>query len=167
MKTKPVNTERLSEQITILREILTGKQAAFADAYLDPRNKRNGTECARLAGYRGTMQSLGVTAHQLLKNHKVKEYLNAVLAETGRKTEVDMSLLRAELWSVYHEARAANDRSAANTALKMIGQTIAAFSDRVVSKDEDADSKLLSDSEREEAQKLVRLRMIQVERGTG
>lgn len=49
---------------------LTGKQRAFAKAYC--ANGFNGVRAARSAGYKGSYSTLGVLAHENLKNPKVR-----------------------------------------------------------------------------------------------
>ncbi len=57
---------------------LTGKERAWIYEY--PRDW-NGTAAARRAGYRGNSNTLGVTAHRLLRNAKILEVLRRRLAE--------------------------------------------------------------------------------------
>ncbi len=49
---------------------LTAKQLKFIEAY-----QGNGTEAAKLAGYTGDDNTLGVTAHDLLRNPKISDLI--------------------------------------------------------------------------------------------
>jgi phage terminase small subunit len=49
---------------------LTEKQRRFVDAYMGEA-KGNGTEAARVAGYRGSDSTLGAVAHENLKKPKI------------------------------------------------------------------------------------------------
>ncbi len=56
----------------------TGKQRAFIDHYL---RTLNGTEAARLAGYTGNANALGVVAHQNLRKSKIKNEIDRRMRE--------------------------------------------------------------------------------------
>ena len=58
---------------------LTGKQRAFIAAYLGDAHF-NATKAARIAGYKGNGNTLGVTAFHLLRNPKIKEQIDGSLA---------------------------------------------------------------------------------------
>lgn len=58
---------------------LKPKQKKFADFYLNEA-LFNGTKAAELAGYTGNKNTLGVTAYDLLRNPKIKAYIEAQLA---------------------------------------------------------------------------------------
>lgn len=58
---------------------LTGKQRLFIAAYLGDAHF-NATEAARIAGYKGNGNTLGVTAYDLLRNPKIKEQIDGSLA---------------------------------------------------------------------------------------
>lgn len=60
-------------------EKLTGKQRAFIHAYLGDAHF-NATEAARIAGYKGNGNTLGVTAFHLLRNPKIAEQIDGSLA---------------------------------------------------------------------------------------
>lgn len=51
---------------------LTEKQRKFVEAYMGPA-KGNATEAARMAGYSGNENTLGVTGLRLLRNAKITE----------------------------------------------------------------------------------------------
>lgn len=57
---------------------LTDKQKLFAEYYAECLN---GTQAARLAGYKGNDNALAVMATKLLRNAKVKIYIDELLAE--------------------------------------------------------------------------------------
>lgn len=56
---------------------LTGKQQAFVWHYID--NNCNGIQAAIQAGYKGSYSALGVTAHDNLKNPKIRAEIDARL----------------------------------------------------------------------------------------
>lgn len=53
-------------------EGLTLKQKAFVEHFTSPETFGNGLRAAEKAGYKGTYSTLGVTAHDNLKNPKVQ-----------------------------------------------------------------------------------------------
>lgn len=59
-------------------EQLTDKEQLFADFYLI---HLNGTLAAKLAGYKGSTNVLAVTAHHNLRKPKIRDYVDAALAE--------------------------------------------------------------------------------------
>ena len=71
---------------------LTGKQRLFIEAYLQCFN---GVEAARRAGYQGSYSTLGVTAHDNLKNPKVKSVIDARLKDFQLTTDQALALLAA------------------------------------------------------------------------
>lgn len=60
---------------------LTARQTAFIAAYL--ANGWNGLEAARTAGYKGNYDTLGVQAHQVLSNNKVRAAIDAECERRG------------------------------------------------------------------------------------
>jgi phage terminase small subunit len=76
-------TERAQRLLALAGELgLTEKQRLFAEALVaDP--EQNQTKAAGAAGYKGTMNALGVQAHANLKNPKIQQYIAAISAETG------------------------------------------------------------------------------------
>lgn len=67
---------------------LTPKQQLFVESYIGVANG-NGTEAARLAGYKGTSDSLKVTASRLLTNANVASLVDRRLATAKRCMSAD------------------------------------------------------------------------------
>lgn len=59
---------------------LTLKQRKFIEVY-----DGNGTEAARVAGYTGDDNTLGVTAHELLRNPKISQAVNERVSKSLTK----------------------------------------------------------------------------------
>lgn len=66
---------------------LTGKQRAFAHAYVGDA-KRNATEAARMAGYKGTERTLNVTGSRLLRNDKVAAYIAELESDFVKRQDI-------------------------------------------------------------------------------
>lgn len=69
-------------------QLLTSKQKAFVVAYAE---KRNGTEAARIAGYKGSNKTLAQVAHENLKKPDILKaydaYMRPRLDEAGINTQ--------------------------------------------------------------------------------
>lgn len=64
---------------------LTGKQAAFVDAYF--ACNFNGVRAAKKAGYNGSYSALGVIAHDNLKNPKIRKEIDRRFREATMSAE--------------------------------------------------------------------------------
>lgn len=93
---------------------LTAKQLAFIDAYMGEANG-NATEAARLAGYAGDDNALGVRGHLLLRNDKVFEEI------TIRQREDPLVISRIERQRLLTEI-ATNGHEQTKDRLKAIDQ---------------------------------------------
>lgn len=80
---------------------LTLKEARFVDAYLG-ECQGNGTLSAVKAGYRGSFNTLGVTAHQLLRNPKIVAAIKT-RTTTERKASIITADRRDEILSTIAE----------------------------------------------------------------
>lgn len=69
----------MSEETEKMESELNPLQEKFVEFYLG-KARFNGTEAARLAGYKGNRNTLGVTAYHLLRNPKIKTVLEAALS---------------------------------------------------------------------------------------
>ena len=58
---------------------LTFKQSNFVKLYIDPANMRNGTECARLAGYEGNDVTLASVAAENLRKPQIQAHIQHAL----------------------------------------------------------------------------------------
>lgn len=67
---------------------LTEKQRRFVEAYCGLA-LGNATEAARLAGYKGSDGTLGVTAHETLKNPKVRRAIEEASAQVRSQAIAD------------------------------------------------------------------------------
>src|SRR5260370_14071705 len=65
---------------------LTTKQNAFVLAWVDllAKGKENGTEAARIAGYKGSENALAVQAHENLRNPKIKRLIKSLRKDIDR-----------------------------------------------------------------------------------
>ncbi len=65
---------------------LTSKQKAFTLAWVDllAKGKENGTEAARIAGYKGNDGVLAVQAHENLRNPKIKRLIQNLRKDIDR-----------------------------------------------------------------------------------
>ena len=71
---------------------LTDKQKLFADYYVSEGNL-NATRSARLAGYKGDDNSLAAQGSRLLRNVKVREYINGQLEAVSLSSSEVLSIL--------------------------------------------------------------------------
>jgi phage terminase small subunit len=83
---------------------LTGKQAAFVEAYL---NHRNATRAAREAGYDGDYNSLAVIGHENLKKVNIAEAISARITESCMSADEVLERLgqearsdQADFWDI-------------------------------------------------------------------
>lgn len=88
---------------------LTPKQRKFVEAYTG-----NGTEAARIAGYSGDDNTLGVTAHDLLRNPKIaraieqrqSKELKPLIASRQERQEFWTAVMKDELTEMRDRLRA-------------------------------------------------------------
>jgi phage terminase small subunit len=74
--------------VETIAETLTERQRSFAWAYLfNPLIHGNGTACAKEADYKGSTNTLAVTASKLLSSDKIKRYLDALRAKKENETK--------------------------------------------------------------------------------
>jgi phage terminase small subunit len=106
-------------------EQLRPMEELFVEAYVGVA-RLNGTESARLAGYKGDDRTLGVTAHRLLRRAKVKRAIAARLAKVKRMLSADEVL--QEIASIALSLDAA-DRDRLK-ALELLGRHYKLFTDR-------------------------------------
>lgn len=71
---------------------LTDKQKLFADKYVGEGNL-NATRSARLAGYKGDDNALGVQGSRLLRNAKVREYIDGQLSSLSLSASEVLTIL--------------------------------------------------------------------------
>lgn len=71
---------------------LTGKQQAFINAYLGEA-RFNATEAARIAGYEGNDNVLGVTGHENLRNPKIAAEINRRMNEAAMSANEVLAIL--------------------------------------------------------------------------
>lgn len=103
---------------------LTIKQKRFAEQFaLDG----NGTRAARVAGYRGNGNTLGVTAHENLRKPNVLSAINGELARVA--LEISPDRVRRRLDHISHEAEAAGQYGPAVRAEELLGKSIGMWID--------------------------------------
>jgi len=102
---------------------LTAKQRRFVDLYAG-----NGTEAARQAGYTGSDDALGVTAHDLLRNPKILKAIKEREA-TEMRPKVVSRQQRQEFWTsiMLNEEADMRDRLRAS---ELLGKSEADFTDK-------------------------------------
>lgn len=82
----------MSEEKEETPEKLTGKEKKFVEFYLGKAHF-NGTEAARLAGYKGNRNTLGVVAYENLRKPKIKEEIDRVLSAMTMPANVVLTRL--------------------------------------------------------------------------
>jgi len=135
---------------------LTDKEAAFVQAFMRPGTPAfgNKTEAARAAGYRSPRDSGWKTAQR----PRVREAI-AAFAEAQRPT-LDACMLAIEHLRL--EAEAAGDLSTALRAAELLAKRAGAFTERLILGAEDPEVlREYSETEREEARALARLRLLE------
>lgn len=137
---------------------------AFCQYYVTGETAGNGLRSAQKAGYGGTDPTLGTTACRLLNDNRVKRLIEELTEEQWEKNGGEINLLRKKLWREYQNATAVGDRTNSLRALELWGKTFAAFSDRVITRDDD-EVVALRESMRVEAELLVSIRMKAIESG--
>jgi phage terminase small subunit len=122
-------------------EKLTSKQLKFIEVYAG-----NGTEAAKLAGYGGDENALGVTANRLLKNAKIAAAINARQAEKIRPLIATREERQAFWTKVLHdESEKMMDRLRAS---ELLGKSEADFTEKV-KLDGEVGVKMLSEKQSE------------------
>lgn len=103
---------------------LTQKQLRFIEAY-----NGNGTEAARLAGYSGDENALGVIAHTLLRNTKIK----AEIDKREQKTLKKLIATREERQKFWTEVMKAQHQDMKDRlrASELLGKSEADFVEKV------------------------------------
>lgn len=82
----------MSEEKQNKVEKLTVKEKKFVEAYLGEAHF-NGTEAARLAGYKGSKNTLGVVAYENLRKPKIKAEIDMVLSAMTMPANVVLTRL--------------------------------------------------------------------------
>lgn len=103
---------------------LTPRQLKFIEAY-----SGNGTEAAKLAGYTGDDNTLGVTAHELLRNPKISEAIKNREAKVLKKLTATREE-RQQFWSETMQADSFEMRDRLR-ASELLGKSQADFTDKV------------------------------------
>jgi phage terminase small subunit len=78
----------------VTNEKLTTKQRLFIEAYLGEA-QFNATQAARIAGYKGNDNVLGVTGHELLRNPKIAAVVSERINEAAMSANEVMARLSA------------------------------------------------------------------------
>lgn len=79
---------------------LTGKQHQFCVEYA---RCLNGTEAARLAGYKGDDRTLAVIAHENLRKHKLRAFIDELLKQKTMSPDEVIARLSAQAESQFGE----------------------------------------------------------------
>ncbi len=104
---------------------LSPKRERFCQEYVT--DVTNQAAAAVRAGY--SAKTAAQQASRLLKNVNVKEHIAELQQEAGKRCEVTVDSVIANLAELRDEARAKGQYSAAVRAEELIGKTIAAFTD--------------------------------------
>ena len=105
---------------------LTEKQEAFAKAYYTPASETfgNGTQSAKVAGYRGNDNVLHNIAIGNLRNNAITRLKQEIQAENQEKLQISQTQLLAKFKSIAEKAEANNDNPSVLRALENIGKHI-------------------------------------------
>ncbi len=103
---------------------LTVRQRKFVEAFTG-----NASEAARKAGYKGNDQTVGVTAHHLLKNPKVRA---AIESRESKRTNqlIATRQQRQEFWTKVMQ-NGSEDMNARLKASELLGKSEADFTDKL------------------------------------
>ena len=110
---------------------LTPKQQRFIEYYTDKDSVTfgNATRSYIKAGYKDG-PSVMQAACRLLSNVKIKKAIEAYRAKNGRKKEVTKEYITSKLQSILDTAVEKGDLTNANTTLRLLGQSIAMYTDK-------------------------------------
>jgi len=116
----------MEQTITQHDPSLTLKQNLFVAAYLGEAHG-NATLACKLAGYKGSDNTLGKSGHELLRHPKVTQAIERVKASIRDYSKLDLDWWREQQVWVLDDSKVAHDRSAANVALNQLGKHLGAF----------------------------------------
>ena len=105
-------------------KVLSDKQQAFVREYLIDLNA---TAAYKRAGYKGTGHTAEANAQRMLRNAEVKAAIDAAIAERNKRTEITVDLVVQETWTNYQRGVGAEEFSAANKSLELLGRHVGAF----------------------------------------
>lgn len=106
--------------------MLTPKQKNFADEYCA---EQNATKAAIRAGYsKDTAEQQG---SRLLRNVKVRQYIDEKLERLSRKTDITAEWVINELKKNHQLAQQNNEINASNKALELLGKHLQLFTDKM------------------------------------
>jgi len=109
---------------------LTEKEAGLVRQFA---RIKNGTKAAKLAGYQGNDNVLGVTAHRTLKKPKVKAALEREMAIVQANTDFSAGRVRRRLDALSHGAEGAEQFGVAVRAEELLGKAAGMFVDQSIS----------------------------------
>ena len=110
------------------RDKLTSKQMLFANHYI---KYRNGTEAARVAGYKGTDKALAVQANKNLKNANILDYINKRLEKVDKKEILSLQEVLEEITHIAMDRPNVSPKDRLK-ALELLGKTHAAFKEKTI-----------------------------------
>lgn len=100
---------------------LTAKQQLFVDEYL---KCYNATQAARLAGYKGSYSTLGVTGHDNLKNPKIAEAIKRRFQESAMSADEVLARLAEQARVNIGEFFTLEDEAARRTISEVFGEEV-------------------------------------------
>jgi hypothetical protein len=124
-KTKPKKPVSLEARQRMSRAQLSIKQQKFIREYAATGN---GTQSARAAGYKGTSNVLGVTAHGNLRKPNVIAAVNAELLRL--EADVSPTRVKRRLDEISHAAQADGQYGPAVRAEELLGKSIGMWIDQ-------------------------------------
>lgn len=108
-----------------LEKLLTPRERAFCEIYLE---KRNGTAAALDAGYgNGNTASAAVIACRLLRRDKIAAYTAARGREIFNHLHITPETVAADINRTYRRAEKAEDYRAAAKLLELMGDSLGMF----------------------------------------
>jgi hypothetical protein len=87
----------------------------------------NATAAYKRAGYKSRGKNAETAAGQIYRNIQVQAAINAAIADRNKRTEITMDLVVQETWTNYQRCVGADEFSAANKSLELLGRHVGAF----------------------------------------
>ena len=109
---------------------LLPKQELFAHEYVAHKDK-NATAAYKRAGYKGTGNVAEAAASRMLRDVKVRAFIDFLIAKQVKRTQITADLTVTEAWVHFFRCVSAGDNAAANKALELVGKSNNAFPNKI------------------------------------
>ena len=106
------------------------KQELFAHEYVAHKDK-NATAAYKLAGYKGTGNVAEAAASRMLRDVKVRAFIDFLIAKQVKRTQITADITVTEAWAHFFRCVSAGDNAAANKALELVGKSNNAFPNKI------------------------------------